>query len=84
MEKDPWWMHVQGPFPVWAGRPLGVKQDGGGNVRGQGRVGRMLLHRAVCNRDADGVFCKCCFVACVHVALCSWKGQGGTCACGRR
>jgi hypothetical protein len=54
MEKDPWWQNVQGPFPTWKG-PKGVKPDGGGSVRGQGRVGRMLLHRAVFNRAKDGV-----------------------------
>ena len=53
MEKDPWWQNVQGPFPTWRG-PKGVKADGGGSIRGQGRVGRMLLHRAVFNRDKDG------------------------------
>jgi hypothetical protein len=53
MEKDPWWQNVQGPFPTWKG-PKGVKVDGGGSTRGQGRVGRMLLHRAVFNRAKDG------------------------------
>lgn len=53
MEKNPWWQNVAGPFPAWRG-PKGVKADGGGSVRGQGRVGRMLLHHAVFNRDKDG------------------------------
>ncbi|GBF91700.1 hypothetical protein Rsub_04004 [Raphidocelis subcapitata] len=54
MERNPWWQALSGPFPVWKG-PKGVKPDGGGNVRGQGRVGRMLLHRAVFNRDRDAI-----------------------------
>lgn len=53
MEKNPWWQNVQGPFPVWEG-PKGVKPDGGGNIRGQGRVGDMKLHRAAHNRRKDG------------------------------
>ncbi len=53
MEKNPWWQNVSGPFPTWKG-PKGVKEDGGGNVRGQGRVGAMKVHRAVFNRAADG------------------------------
>lgn len=55
MEKNPWWQNLQpaGPLPVWEGRPVGVKADGGGSVRGQGRIGGMRLHRAVCNRDAE-------------------------------
>lgn len=53
MEKSPFWQNVQGPFPTWKG-PKGVKPDGGGNVRGQGLVGRMLIHRAVFNRSKDG------------------------------
>jgi hypothetical protein len=53
MERNPWWQSLSGPFPVWKG-PKGAKPDGGGNVRGQGRVGRMLIHRAVFRRDSDG------------------------------
>jgi hypothetical protein len=53
MEKNPWWQNVQGPFLVWEG-PKGVKPDGGGNIRGQGRVGDMKLHRAAHNRRKDG------------------------------
>lgn len=55
MEKNPWWQNVSGPYPTWEG-PTGVKADGGGSIRGQGRVGRMLMHRAVCNRDKEGKF----------------------------
>lgn len=52
MERNPWWQNVgEGPFPTWRG-PVGVKADGGGSIRGQGRVGAMRIHRAVCNRDA--------------------------------
>jgi hypothetical protein len=55
MERDPWWGRLPGDAPLlrWQG-PAGVKPDGGGSVRGQGRVGRMLLHRAAHNRDAEG------------------------------
>jgi hypothetical protein len=53
MEKSPWWQNVAGPFPSWQG-PQGVNAQGGGNVRGQGRIGRMLIHQAVCNRSQDG------------------------------
>lgn len=44
---------MEGPFPVWQG-PVGVKEDGGGCTRGRGRVGRMIIHRAVCNMDKEG------------------------------
>ncbi|KIZ01237.1 hypothetical protein MNEG_6725 [Monoraphidium neglectum] len=54
MEKNPFWQNVQGPFPTWKA-PQGVKADGGGNVRGQGLVGRMLIHRAVFNRNKDEI-----------------------------
>eukprot|EP00877_Chromochloris_zofingiensis_P009397 jgi/Chrzof1/4710/Cz14g23200.t1 len=54
MEKNPWWQNVQGPFPRWTG-PVGIKADGGGSIRGCGRVGKMLVHRAVCNRNKDEV-----------------------------
>lgn len=50
---DPWWEHVDGPFPKWDG-PVGCKVDGGGNHRGQGRVGKMVVWRAVHNRDEEG------------------------------
>ncbi|GLC75358.1 hypothetical protein PLESTF_001627600 [Pleodorina starrii] len=47
-----WWTSVSdAPLPSWQG-PVGVKDDGGGSVRGCGRVGDMKLHRAVCNRNA--------------------------------
>ncbi|MEW5304303.1 MAG: hypothetical protein WDW38_011058 [Sanguina aurantia] len=54
MEVDPWYKRVQGPFPVWDG-PKGVKADGGGSIRGCGMVGKMKLHRAVMNRDTEGI-----------------------------
>lgn len=53
VEKNPWWHNVSGPFQVWQG-PVGLKEDGGGCTRGHGRVGRMILHRAVCNKDLQG------------------------------
>eukprot|EP00798_Chlamydomonas_sp_ICE-L_P028998 gene28998-32191_t len=56
MERNPWFKNVSGPFPAWAPNPkgsTGVKKDGGGSIRGCGRVGPMLIHRAVCNRDVD-------------------------------
>ena len=34
---------------------MGVKEDGGGSIRGCGRVGPMAIHRAVCNRNAAEV-----------------------------
>ncbi len=53
VEKNPWWHNVSGPFLVWQG-PVGVKEDGGGCTRGHGRVGNMVIHRAVCNKDLEG------------------------------
>ncbi len=53
MEKSPWYKNVDGPFPEWEG-PTGVKADGGGCTRGQGKVGSMDVHRAVFNQDAAG------------------------------
>lgn len=77
MERDPWWLHVPGPLPVWKG-PKGVKPDGGGSIRGQGRVGRMLLHRATFNRNKDGarrsVVCVC--RGCCAGRLCDVCGGG--------
>jgi hypothetical protein len=40
-------------LPSWSG-PVGVKSDGGGSIRGQGRVGSMRMHRAVHNKRLDG------------------------------
>jgi hypothetical protein len=31
-----------------------LHDDAGGSIRGQGRIGKMLLHRAVCNRNKQG------------------------------
>ena len=45
--------NVDGPFPEWEG-PKGVKADGGGCTRGRGKVGGMVLHRAVNNKDVEG------------------------------
>jgi hypothetical protein len=53
MEKNPWYKNVQGPFLQWRG-PVGVKEDGGGCTRAQGKVGNMVIHRAACNHDKDG------------------------------
>jgi hypothetical protein len=54
MEKSPWYKNVDGPFPEWEG-PAGVKADGGGCTRGQGKVGSMEVHRAVFNQDAAAI-----------------------------
>merc|ERR1711977_679853 len=51
MEKEPWYTRVEGPFPEWQG-PVGVKEDGGGSTYAQGKVGGMVIHRAVNNEDA--------------------------------
>ena len=54
MEKDPWYSKLQGPFLEWEG-PVGVKEDGGGCTRPRGKVGKMEVHRAVNNRNKDGM-----------------------------
>ena len=33
VEKNPWWKNVDGPFPSWDGKALGVKEDGEGYWR---------------------------------------------------
>ena len=53
MEKEPWYTRVEGPFPEWQG-PVGVKEDGGGSTYAQGKVGEMVIHRAVNNQDVNG------------------------------
>jgi hypothetical protein len=53
VERNPWWKNVSGPFPKWEG-PLGCKADGGGCHYGRGTVGKMTIHRAVCNHDKEG------------------------------
>ena len=53
MEKNPWYKNVEGPFLQWKG-PVGVKEDGGGCTRGQGRVGNMVIHRAAFNKNKQG------------------------------
>ena len=53
MEKEPWYTRVEGPFPEWQG-PVGVKEDGGGSTYAQGKVGDMVIHRAVNNKDVKG------------------------------
>ena len=50
VERNPWYTRVKGPFPEQYGC-VGVKEDGGGSMRGRGTVGPMRLHRAVFNRD---------------------------------
>ena len=52
VERNPWYSRVKGPFPEKYGC-VGVKEDGGGSMRGRGLVGKMRIHRAVFNRDAD-------------------------------
>jgi hypothetical protein len=52
VERNPWYTRVKGPFPETYGC-VGVKDDGGGSMRGRGTVGKMLLHRAVFNRDVE-------------------------------
>lgn len=52
VEKNPWWKNVKGPFPEQYSC-VGVKPDGGGSMRGRGTVGKMLLHKAVNNKDLD-------------------------------
>ena len=53
MEKNPWYKNVEGPFLQWKG-PVGVKEDGGGCTRGQGRVGNMVVNRAAFNKNKEG------------------------------
>lgn len=72
MERTPWWSTLSGQLPKWDGRPVGCKPDGGGSIRGQGRVGPMRLHRAAHNMDLAGALawhtaeqpanltCMCC------------------------
>ncbi|KAJ9523435.1 hypothetical protein QJQ45_005338 [Haematococcus lacustris] len=45
----------------WDGKAVGVKPDGGGSIRGQGRVGPMRLHRAAHNRNAEAI--KACIAS---------------------
>ncbi len=52
--NNPWWDNVDGPFRVWDG-PVGCKADGGGCTRHHGLVGRMVVWRAVHNRDVEGI-----------------------------
>ena len=54
VERNPWYTRVKGPFPEQSGC-VGVKDDGGGSMRGRGTVGKMLLHRAVFNRDIEAI-----------------------------
>ena len=51
-EVQPWYQRVQGPFPLKYGC-VGVKDDGGGSMRGRGLVGPMKIHRAVFLRDKE-------------------------------
>jgi len=71
MEKHPWWLSLdESVLPKWEGKAEGVKPDGGGCVRGQGRVGPMRLWRAVNNRSVAGALSfgsgtdRCFFAAC--------------------
>jgi hypothetical protein len=54
VEKNPWWNNVSGPFPATYGC-VGVKDDGGGSMKGQGLVGSMKIHRAVNNHDVQAI-----------------------------
>ena len=54
MEKEPWYTRVEGPFPEWQG-PTGVKEDGGGCTYAQGKVGKMVIHRAANNKDVAAI-----------------------------
>ena len=54
MEKNPWYKNVEGPFLQWKG-PVGIKEDGGGCTRAQGRVGNMVVHRAAFNKNAAAI-----------------------------
>ncbi|EIE20067.1 ankyrin [Coccomyxa subellipsoidea C-169] len=54
VEKNPWWKNVSGPFPKWEG-PVGCKDDGGGCHYGRGKVGKMIIHRAVHNKDKQAI-----------------------------
>eukprot|EP00951_Prasinocladus_malaysianus_P006343 scaffold45137_cov48-Prasinocladus_malaysianus.AAC.1 len=51
---NPWWDNVEGPYLTWKG-PIGVKEDGGGCTRHQGLVGKMVIWRAVHNKDVEGM-----------------------------
>jgi hypothetical protein len=53
MEKNPWYKNVEGPYLHWQG-PVGIKEDGGGCTRGQGKVGNMVIHRATFNKNKEG------------------------------
>lgn len=53
MEKNPWYKNVEGPYLQWQG-PVGIKEDGGGCTRGQGKVGNMVVHRAAFNKNKEG------------------------------
>ena len=44
----------RGALTATAGAHPAAARPAGGSIRGQGRVGKMLLHRAVCNRDTEG------------------------------
>lgn len=56
MERNPWWQQIQGPFPTWDGKPVGIKADGGGSIRGHGRIGNMRIWQAAHARDAKRRF----------------------------
>lgn len=54
MERSPWWMNLAHTnLPTWSG-PVGVKADGGGSIRGQGRIGPRKIFNAVHNRRLEG------------------------------
>ncbi|KAL6752336.1 ankyrin repeat-containing domain protein [Haematococcus lacustris] len=62
MERTPWWSTINASkLQPWDGKAVGVKPDGGGSIRGQGRVGPMRLHRAAHNRNAEAI--KACIAS---------------------
>ncbi|GFH07518.1 ANK_REP_REGION domain-containing protein [Haematococcus lacustris] len=62
MERTPWWSTIDASkLQPWDGKAVGVKPDGGGSIRGQGRVGPMRLHRAAHNRNAEAI--KACIAS---------------------
>lgn len=58
MEAHPFWMSLEDAklpkFDAARAAREGVKPEGGGSVRGQGRVGPMRLWRATHNCNAEG------------------------------
>lgn len=66
--------HLLRTISRWEG-PKGVKADGGGSIRGQGRIGKMLLHHAASNREAAGEILTC--LSALAASLASRINAGG-------